>query len=77
MYFVNDLVGIMWQCVGFSPAAFPNLTCNAERGMSQRNLKGSESPWECAERGLAWSSHRKCQMEEKQKCFTSNNVCGT
>lgn len=33
--------GDSWDNV---PAVFPNLTCSAESGMSQRNLKGSESP---------------------------------
>lgn len=44
MYFVSDLLGMMCQRVGLLPAVFPNLTCSAESGMSQRNLKGSESP---------------------------------
>lgn len=44
MYFVSDLLGIIWKRVGLLPAVFPNLTCRAESGMSQRNLKGSESP---------------------------------
>lgn len=44
MYPLSDLVGRMCQCAVLLPAAFPNLTCSAESGMSLRNLKGSESP---------------------------------
>lgn len=36
--------GITGQGVRLLPAVFPNLTCRAEKGMSQRNLTGSESP---------------------------------
>lgn len=39
---------------GASPAVLPNLTCRAEKGTSQRNRTGSESPWESAERALVW-----------------------
>lgn len=74
MYFVTDLAGIVWQCVGFLPAVFPNLTCSAESGISQRNLKGSESPWESAERGLAWSSYKG---EKKNATFYAEGIiCG-
>lgn len=60
----------MWQCAGLLPAAFPSLTCSAESGMSQRNLKGSESPWESAERGLVWSSRRgKPHVAKRRTAF--------
>lgn len=36
--------GIIWRCASLLPAALPSLTCSAERGMSRRNLNGSESP---------------------------------
>ncbi len=55
MCFLSDLVGIMWRRAGLLPVVFPNLTCSAESGMSQRNLNGSKSPWESAERELVWS----------------------
>lgn len=59
---------------GLLPAVFPNLTCSAERGISQRNLKGSESPWESAERGLAWS----LQKGEKENVtfYAEGIICG-
>lgn len=40
------------------PAVLPSLTCSAERGTSQRNLNGSWSPWEWAERGTFCQTHK-------------------
>lgn len=46
--------------------------------MSQRNLKGSESPWESAERGLAWHYKKKAEWGKRENVTfpTKRTRCG-